>query len=95
MTDGAADHPADPASQRYERCSHVVWRQGPDRVLVRRIGGEAFDLLGATALVWVALDDQRTVLQLIDELRDFGLDAAALRAALDDLVERGLLETSP
>ena len=92
MTDGAADHLSEATSEGYVRCPQVVWRLGPDRVVVRRIGGEALDLLGAAAVVWVGLDGPRTVAQLLDELGEFGLDAAALQAALGGLVQHGLLE---
>jgi hypothetical protein len=48
----------------YSRAPDVAWRLGPDRVLVRRIGevGDeaAAELLGAAALVWVALDEPGT-----------------------------------
>ena len=43
----------------YARSPDVVWRLGPDRVLVRRVGGRgedaAAELLGAAALVWIAV----------------------------------------
>ena len=48
----------------YARSPDVVWRLGPDRVLVRRVGGRgedaAAELLGAAALVWIAVDEPAT-----------------------------------
>lgn len=45
----------------YARSPDAVWRLGPDRVLVRRIGGQgedvAAELMGEAALVWVVLDE--------------------------------------
>lgn len=94
MTDGTADHPSGAMPDEFVRCPQVLWRQGPDRVLVRRVSGEALDLLGAAALVWVALDGRRTAAQLLDELGEFGLDAATVHSTLALLVQRGLLETA-
>ena len=78
----------------YSRGPQVVWRQGPDRVLVRRLGGEALDLMGAAAMVWLALDSRQTMAQLADELSGFGVDSSVVASTLDDLVGRGLLETA-
>ena len=94
MTDGSADPASGAATDEFVRCPQVLWRQGPDRVLVRRVSGEALDLLGAAALVWVALDGRRTAAQLLDELGEFGLDAVTLDSTLADLMERGVLETA-
>ena len=69
----------------YSRAPGVVWRLGPDRVLVRRIGAHgddaAADLLGEAALVWIALDEplpDERLWELID-------DAAG---SIEPLVER-------
>ena len=83
MTDGVVD--------LYVRAQRVVWRQGPDRVLVRQIGGEALDLLGMAAMLWVALDAPRTLTGLIDELAEFVADMSGVESTLHDLLERGLV----
>jgi hypothetical protein len=58
----------------YSRAPDVVWRVGPDRVLVRRIGehGEnaAVDLLGEAAFIWIALDEPGTLQQLCRRLKN-------------------------
>lgn len=56
----------------YSRASDVVWRLGPDRVLVRRVGAighdAAADLLGDAALVWIALDEPGTTSAIIERI---------------------------
>ena len=83
---------SDGAVALYARAGRVVWRQGPDRVLVRSVGGDALDLLGIAAMVWVALDSPRTVAGLTDELAEFVADASGVEATLQDLLARGFVE---
>ncbi len=83
---------SDGAAALYARAQRVLWRQGPDRVLVRRVSGEALDLLGMAAMVWVALDSPRTVAGLIDELAEFVANTSGVEATLHDLLARGLVE---
>ncbi len=85
----------DTTQAAYARARRVLWRQGPDRVLVRRVGGEAFDLLGAAAVLWVALDVPRSLAELTDELAELVPNVSGLEATLHDLVVRGLVEVTP
>ncbi len=69
----------------------VVWRLGPDRVLVRRIGEEGLDLMGAAALVWIALDRPQPIAALEDELRASAGDVD-VASAVSELVSAGVIE---
>ena len=82
----------------YSRSPGVVWRLGPDRVLVRRVGGQgedaAAELMDAAALVWVALDQPATVQRVaarIEEVEPAGVasvnDPTRLRTGLGALLE--------
>lgn len=81
----------------YSRASGVVWRLGPDRVLVRRVDvpdGDPRDLQGAAALVWIALDEPGTMTQVAERTRGAGLDTEpgdGVRLLLD---ERLIVEDS-
>ncbi len=71
----------------------MLWRSTPDRVLVRRVGHEGLDLLGVAAMVWLALDTPRTMIELeseIESLFDESVDVGATVEALvaEDLVEQ-------
>ena len=60
----------------YGRSPGVVWRQGPDRVLVRRIdtpGGDPRELHGTAALVWISLDEPGTRSEVQDRIDAAGL----------------------
>lgn len=85
----------DTTESAYARVRRVLWRQGPDRVLVRRAGGEAFDLLGLAAMVWVALDAPSSLAELTEELAELVPNVSGLEATLHDLVVRGLVEVTP
>ena len=92
-----ADAGTDYTGATWEREPNVVWRLGPDRVLVRRVGGDGLDLVGAAALVWVALDGPRTRAGLVEEISSASTAAAepeALGAALSELLERQLVRES-
>lgn len=83
---------------RYARAGGVVWRLGPDRVLVRRVGegvDGARDLLGGAALVWVALDERRSLDDLTTELSELGTPADDICESLDRLVADGLVVRAP
>lgn len=80
----------------YSRAPDVVWRLGPDRVLVRRIGDHgddaAAELMGAAALVWVALDEPGTVRAVTARLSaaEVGSETEvgeAERGAVDELID--------
>ncbi len=92
----------------YTRCTGLVWRLGPDRVLLRRVGGgtsgggvgggggvpaEA-ELTGAAAVVWLALDGPRGTDELRAELVSAGSAAPndELAVALELLTGHGLVE---
>lgn len=71
----------------YSRAPDVVWRLGPDRVLVRRIGafeGGARDLQGSAALVWISLDDPANPAAVRERIQRAGV-AIELSDALDAL----------
>ena len=92
-----ADASTDDSAATWEREQNVVWRLGPDRVLVRRISGDGLDLVGAAALVWIALDSPRTRAALVDEISSVSADLAsaeALDAVLRELLERQLVRES-
>ena len=76
----------------YERVTRVVWRQGADRVLVARLDGDSADLVGAAALLWLALDEPRTIDVLAAELAEFGVGGELLGRALEQLLDAGLLK---
>lgn len=70
------------------RQTDIVWRAARDRVLVRRLGGDAADLVGLAALVWVAADEPSTVVGLAVEL---GADESAVAEAVSMLTVAGWL----
>lgn len=81
--------------QRFQRSPSVVWRLATDRLLVRRADGTepvAEDLLGAAALVWVAVDEPRTS---DDVAREVGIDPETVRASLDVLLAHRWIELVP
>ena len=93
-----ADPSTDDTAATWEREPNVVWRLGPDRVLVRRVGGDGLDLVGAAALVWIALDAPRTRADLIAELSSVSAAAAEpseLDAAVSELLQHQLVRVSP
>ncbi len=59
---------------RWCRADDVLWRIGADRVLARVVGSDAVDLIGAAALVWVALDEPGTISEIRDRLADEDLN---------------------
>ena len=69
----------------------VVWRLGPDRVLVRRIGEDGLDLMGAAALVWIALDRPQPIETLEAELRA-SAGEVDVESAVSELVSAGVIE---
>ena len=80
----------------YARSPDVVWRLGPDRVLVRRVGGRgedaAAELLGAAALVWVVLDEPATTSAMISRVPDEAMEIGVPDLGL--LLNRGWLVSS-
>lgn len=62
----------------YARSPDVLWRLGPDRVLVRRVSvpeGQSWDLGGAAALVWISLDEPGTSSDVMARIAAAGLEA--------------------
>ena len=83
---------------RYERAPGIVWRVGPDRVLVRKVGqgaDGALDLLGPAAVAWVALDEPATVDELAERLTEAEVPGERVDEAVQQLVESGLVVTEP
>lgn len=81
----------------YSRAPGVVWRLGPDRVLVRRVDGahrETLDVHGAAALVWISLDEPGTRTQLVERLGRAGLKAEP-QEGLRPLLEMQLIVGEP
>ena len=72
-----------------------MWRSGPDRVLIQRIGGPsataATDLIGDVAYVWVALDLPATRSDILGRLADAGIEVADLDRDLRHLVDHELI----
>lgn len=95
----AADAPRPAPTTSYARSSDVVWRAGPDRVLLRRIGGPietaATDLIGDVAYVWIALDTPATSAGLAARLADAGIIVADLAADVQHLVDHALITEIP
>jgi hypothetical protein len=94
------DVPRPAPTTRYARSSDVVWRAGPDRVLLHRIGGPteaaALDLIGDVAYVWIALDTPATSAELAERLADADIIVADLAADVQHLVDNELItETLP
>jgi hypothetical protein len=91
----------------YSRSPGVVWRLGPDRVLVRRVdasgGSESVDrasrphemveLVGAVALVWAALDEPATERELEERLRQAGAETGDLGGEVAALVDARLVDS--
>ena len=80
----------------YARAANVVWRLGPDRVMVRLVGGGdegASDLFGSAAIAWVALDEPATPEELAGRVADADtvLDPGELTEAVESLVAAGLV----
>lgn len=70
----------------FMRATDVLWRLGGDRVVARRIGGDGIDLLGPTALVWIALDSPRASNELCDDLAEFDIGTEMIEVALQQLL---------
>jgi hypothetical protein len=72
-----------------------VWRAGPDRVLLQRVGGPAdeaaTDLIGDVAYIWLALDEPATAHQLAERLAEAGVDIDDLEIDLDRMLDARLL----
>ena len=75
----------------YARVPGVVWRLGPDRVLVRRVDavadGDPRELQGTAALVWISLDEPGTQTQVAERIGGAGLETEpddGIRLLLDE-----------
>jgi hypothetical protein len=84
----------------YARTVDVVWRSGPDRVLLHRIGwsseSKAIELTGLVAFIWLAVDEPATFDELVERLVDAEIHTGvikpdAFRADVHRLVSAGLL----
>ena len=76
----------------YSRASDVLWRNAPDRVLVRRVGHEGLDLFGVAAMVWLALDTPRTIAELEREIESLFEESADVAADVGETVEALVVE---
>lgn len=87
------------SAARYARAPGVVWRLAGDRVLVRRAGSGAVDaaadLLGAAAMVWVALDEPRRADEVAAEVAEVMAATPPLDEALAALVAEGFVVEVP
>ena len=95
---GVASMPGGVSGLTYRRADGVVWRVGPDRVLLHRIGvppeDATLELSGPVAFVWVALDepgDVEEILERVSEATD-DLDRESVTADLRRLVDAGVVE---
>ena len=90
----ASDRP-DPVA-RYRRGRDVVWRSGPDRVLLQHVDRPAetaaTDLLGDVAVVWLALDTPATRDELAERLADADVTVGDLDGDLRYLLDHGAIE---
>lgn len=81
---------------RYVRAPRVLWRNAPDRVLVRRVGFGPLELTGVAAFVWCSLDEPCTATEVERDL-EASTDRprhelrVALRTALDRLLDHGVI----
>ena len=76
----------------YARASDVLWRLAHDRVLVRRIGHDGRDLVGLAAMIWLALDEPRTLHDLEEQLGDVVDEPIDIAGTLDPLARAGLID---
>ena len=76
----------------YSRAPDVVWRLGPDRVLVHSVGADrrTRDLQGVAAFVWISLDEPGTRAQVVARLTESEIVADADKA-INLLVASGLV----
>ena len=95
---GVASMPGGVSGLTYRRADGVVWRVGPDRVLLHRIGvppeDATLDLSGPVAFVWVALDepgDAEEIIERVSEAAD-DLDRESVTADVRRLVDAGVAE---
>ena len=83
----------------YRQARGVVWRLGPDRVLLHRIGvlpaEAALELSGPVALVWIALDEPGNADEIVERVSeghaDFGLDRDSAICDVQRLVDAGVV----
>ena len=74
-----------------------MWRLGADRVIARHasieIDDAGVDLTGLAALVWVALDESGSVVEIEDRLsvEDLDVPVDEIRTVVDQLVDAGWL----
>lgn len=89
----------DGGRSRIRRRPDVLWRNVGAAVLTARPGREGFDLLsGGAGHVWRCLDEPRTPDEILAGLTAAGVrppePEVAVRDVLDDLRERGLVESA-
>jgi hypothetical protein len=75
----------------YARSADVLWRVGPDRVLVRPPGRGGRDLLGVAAMVWLALDEPRSLSQVEGEISELLDETVDVIGTVDALVGERLI----
>ena len=92
------------SEQRYRRAGDTVHRVASDCVLVQRIVPlgtpdvrcASFDITGVAALVFVVLDEERTLDELTATITaDVEVDAADVAEALEQLTDVGLVTAAP
>jgi hypothetical protein len=81
------------------RRADVLWRATLDGVLIRPLGADELTKLAGTGrALWAALDEPATFDEVCERLAaghdaDAASIAADLRPVIDDLVERGVVES--
>ena len=84
---------------RYSRAHDVVWRSGPDRVLLQHVDGPpetaALDLVGDVAYVWLAIDEPATRDELTERLAEADVAVVDVDADLAYLLDHGVIEVTP
>ena len=78
---------------RLVRSPEMLWRMVDDRVLVRAVGGSPFDLVGTSAMVWIALDSPAAVVEVQERIAEvvLGVPLARVAEAISHLCKLGLL----
>ncbi|MFT6390609.1 MAG: hypothetical protein ACJA14_000116 [Ilumatobacter sp.] len=81
----------------FARVADAVWRLAPDRVIVRRASAGSddagADVWGLAAMVWAALDEPGSVVDLAERLaaEELAVNDADLGTVVSQLVDAGWL----
>ena len=76
------------------RATDVLWRAAPDRVMVRTVDNDGAELFGVAAVVWMALDEPKSISELEHEITPLRDEPVDVRGAVDALAAEHLVETT-